>query len=250
MPLALPMPSSAVLKYGVIRSTVCPTKYYVDKTVLWTKPVGSGNGAQPDLFHPGNLSRPIMQKCIRKEDGTVIEERAFAQLNNKVVAVVNRHLLTLPRGPDWSCSKKYFTKHHAKAWAACIDEVESWEPYLTLCAGQWKAIALVQQRLLKIAAGEHAEQRRVGGQCVLDTASRKRKKPGIHLDLRPTRVQPSLISSFQNPSRAQMQTLATNVPRMREVLQSLNQVQRTLATLRKLLNHDHHLNPGQRPPNC
>jgi len=138
---------------------VCPVQYE-DGEVLWTKPQADGENARPDLFYTGNESRPIMARCVVMEDGTPISDRAFETLSAKVSAIVAHQLISISRDPmEEPCCKTFFEARYPKEWSACINEVESWEPLLKLCGGQWKAIAMVQQRLNRESI---AERRKIG----------------------------------------------------------------------------------------
>lgn len=148
----VPLPDSA---RGAERPTTFP------ETILWTfdeckkDPRCVGKGA--------NKSRVIMERSVRKVDGGMISSAEWLSIHTTADKIIRSNLLTLNPPPGIEVieyTKTYFSHQHAAAYLSAIKQLETNQPLLTYCTGNWKAEHTIAQVLKTIRESVKTKQKR------------------------------------------------------------------------------------------
>jgi hypothetical protein len=121
------------------RSLTRPDHYPL--SVVWTQ---DDCKADPDVgCSASNLSRPPMQRAIRREDGVIISDLEWQAIRQSAGIVARSHMEPLkqdPRAVVAKMHKKGFVKKHfPDEWFGALIALERSAPLLSLCARNWKA---------------------------------------------------------------------------------------------------------------
>jgi hypothetical protein len=119
------------------------------------------------LTSESNKSRPKMELCIRRNDGSIISTAEFSALQALVRRIVSVNLtpLAVPKDPAASSTqrtRKWYRKWYPQNYLEVLGRLEDGEPLLTLCGGSWKADQLVGRHLYWLAEQAKKEGRATG----------------------------------------------------------------------------------------
>lgn len=98
----------------------------------------------PGIVTETNLSRPVMEKCIRHEDGSEISSKEWNSIKASARLLVNIYLIALKSPADPSAkmrtkTKTYYSKYFPQVWSDVVEKLEDGQPLVGLCASHWKA---------------------------------------------------------------------------------------------------------------
>lgn len=108
------------------------------------------------LTSESNKSRPKMESCIRRSDGSTITSAEYNAVQSIVRRFVSINLtpLATPKDPAAASTqrtRRWYRKWYPQNYQDLLARLEDAEPLLALCGGSWKADQLVGRHLYWLA---------------------------------------------------------------------------------------------------
>ncbi|KAF8269185.1 hypothetical protein EI94DRAFT_1799465 [Lactarius quietus] len=158
--------------------TTHPT--YYPQTVLWTL---RDCLKDPDVgVSSANWSHPPMRHSICHPNGMTIDKAEWKSICEATAIVARTRLECLDcsgrLAPGLSCKKKFYKRHFATEWNVVLWELEGMAPLLSLCAGSWKADAVLGRESPRKVAGSKGKH-----QCEPSPVLQNAKKAKGHKDV-------------------------------------------------------------------